>query len=209
MPNEAVRKRVVGRGCVLRGDDIDTDRIIPARHLRAITFEGLGQHAFEDDRKQAKGDHPLDQERYLGASILIVGRNFGCGSSREHAPQALQRFGFRAFVGGSFAEIFFGNCVALGLPCATLVPEDLARLMDAVELDPQQEIVLDLESRSLTSRAGGMRVDLPDGARHQLLEGTWNATAVLLEAGSAIEATAARLPYVGGFAAPSETPSPS
>jgi 3-isopropylmalate/(R)-2-methylmalate dehydratase small subunit len=186
---------------VLRADDIDTDRIIPARYLRAITFEGLGEHAFEDDRTQAKGDHPLDQERYAGASILIVGHNFGCGSSREHAPQALKRFGFRAFVGGSFAEIFFGNCVALGLPCATLASEDLARLMDSVELDPEQELVLDLEACALVSRAGGMRVGLPDGARHQLLEGTWNATAVLLEAGPAIEATAARLPYVGGFAA--------
>jgi 3-isopropylmalate/(R)-2-methylmalate dehydratase small subunit len=200
MKDAAALTRVVGRGCVLRGDDIDTDRIVPARYLRAITFEGLGEHAFEDDRKQAKGDHPLDQARYAGASILVVGRNFGCGSSREHAPQALQRFGFRAFVGGSFAEIFFGNCVALGLPCATLAEGDLARLMDAVELDPRQEMVLDLSTRTLSSRAGTMHVELPEGARHQLLEGTWNATAVLLEAGAAIEATAARLPYMAGFA---------
>ncbi|HME73625.1 MAG TPA: 3-isopropylmalate dehydratase small subunit [Myxococcota bacterium] len=209
MSNAAAVRRVVGRGCVLRGDDIDTDRIIPARYLRAITFEGLGEHAFEDDRKQAKGDHPLDQERYTGSSIFIVGHNFGCGSSREHAPQALRRFGFRAFVGGSFAEIFFGNCVALGLPCAVLCQEDLARLMDSVELDPEQEIVLDLEAGTLISRAGGMRVEIPDGARHQLLEGTWNATAVLLDAGPAIEATAARLPYVAGFVAPPAQPSRS
>ena len=209
MSNAATVTRVVGRGCVLRGDDIDTDRIIPARYLRAITFEGLGEHAFEDDRKQAKGDHPLDQERYTGASILIVGNNFGCGSSREHAPQALQRFGFRAFVGGSFAEIFFGNCVALGLPCATLTDGDLARLMDAVELDPRQELVLDLQTRTLSSRAGTLRVALPEGARHQLLEGTWNATAVLLEAGPAIEATAERLPYVSGFGPASPSPSRS
>jgi 3-isopropylmalate/(R)-2-methylmalate dehydratase small subunit len=202
MSNAAAVERVAGRACVLRGDDIDTDRIIPARYLRAITFEGLGAHAFEDDRKQAKGDHPLDQERYTGSSLLVVGHNFGCGSSREHAPQALRRFGFRAFVGGSFAEIFFGNCVALGLPCAVLLREDLARLMDSVELDPLQEIVLDLKAGTLTSRTGTLRVEIPEGARHQLLEGTWNATAVLLEAGPLIEATAARLPYVRGFGAP-------
>jgi 3-isopropylmalate/(R)-2-methylmalate dehydratase small subunit len=199
MSNAAAVHRVVGRACVLRGNDIDTDRIIPARYLRAITFEGLGEHAFEDDRKQAKGDHPLDQERYSGSSILVVGHNFGCGSSREHAPQALRRGGFRAFVGGSFGEIFFGNCVALGLPCAVLSEPDLARLMDSIELDPEQELVLDLEARTLRSRAGTMPVRIPDGARDQLVEGTWNATAVLLEAGAAIEATASRLPYVSGF----------
>jgi len=199
MSNAAAVYRVVGRACVLRGDDIDTDRIIPARYLRAITFEGLGEHAFEDDRKQAKGDHPLDQERYAGSSILVVGHNFGCGSSREHAPQALRRWGFRAFVGGSFGEIFFGNCVALGLPCAVLSDPDLARLMDSIELDPEQELVLDIQARTLRSRSGTMQVRIPDGARDQLVAGTWNATAVLLEAGAAIEATAARLPYVSGF----------
>jgi 3-isopropylmalate/(R)-2-methylmalate dehydratase small subunit len=191
--------RVVGRACPLRGDDIDTDRIIPARYLRAVTFEGLGEHAFEDDRIQSKGDHALDQERYQGASILVVGRNFGCGSSREHAPQALLRRGFRAFVGGSFAEIFFGNCVALGLPCVTLAPADLANLFDSVELDPAQEVGVDLETLTVTSRAGRFAAGLPDGARSQLREGSWNATAVLLEAGDAIERAAAALPYVAGF----------
>ncbi len=130
--------RVEGRACVLRGSDIDTDRIIPARFLRAVTFDGLGEHAFEDDRIQAKGDHPLDDERFAGASILIVGANFGCGSSREHAPQALMRSGFRAFIGKSFAEIFAGNCTALGLPHVTLDADDLAALMDSVTLDPEQ-----------------------------------------------------------------------
>jgi len=199
MGAEPVR-RVHGRGCVLRGDDIDTDRIIPARYLRAITFDGLGEFAFFDDRKQAKGNHPLDDERFRGASILIVGRNFGCGSSREHAPQALLRAGFRAFVGESFAEIFFGNCVALGLPAVTLPRAELGRLMESVELDPRQELVLDLERGTLASRAGVQSVALPDGARRQLLEGSYDATAVLLEAGGAIETTAERLPYVGGFA---------
>jgi 3-isopropylmalate/(R)-2-methylmalate dehydratase small subunit len=188
-------ERVAGRACPLRGDDIDTDRIIPARYLRCVTFEGLGEHAFEDDRKQAKGDHPLDQERYAGAAILVVGRNFGCGSSREHAPQALMRRGFRAFVGGSFAEIFFGNCVALGLPCVTLAPADLAALFDSVTLDPSQEVAVDLESLTVSCRAGRFAAAMPEGARSQLLEGSWNATAVLLEAGDAIERTDASLGY--------------
>ena len=191
--------RVDGRGAVLRGDDIDTDRIIPARFLRCVTFDGLGEHAFEDDRKQAKGNHPLDDERYAGARILVVGRNFGCGSSREHAPQALMRWGFGAFVGESFAEIFFGNCVALGLPAVTMARAELERLMDAVELDPQQELALDLAAGTLTSRIGTQKIAMPDGARRQLLEGNWHATAVLLEARDATQRTAASLPYVAGF----------
>ncbi len=184
---------------MLRGDDIDTDRIIPARFLRAVTFDGLGEHAFEDDRIQAKGDHPLDDERFAGASILVVGANFGCGSSREHAPQALMRAGFRAFIGESFAEIFAGNCTALGLPYVTLDSDDLAALMDSVVLDPEQQVAVDLEARTVTSRAGTIPAKLPDGVRRQLLEGNWNATQVLLDAGDAIEATAARIPYLADF----------
>ncbi len=191
--------RIEGRACVLRGSDIDTDRIIPARFLRAITFDGLGEHAFEDDRIQAKGDHPLDDERFAGASILIVGANFGCGSSREHAPQALMRSGFRAFIGKSFAEIFAGNCTALGLPHVTLDADDLAALMDSVTLDPEQQVVIDLEARTVTSRVGAVAANIPDGVRRQLLEGNWNATHVLLEAGDAIEAAAARIPYLTDF----------
>ena len=198
---DATVTRVSGTGCVLRGDDIDTDRIIPARFLRCVTFDGLGEHAFEDDRRQAKGNHPLDDARFAGASILIVGRNFGCGSSREHAPQSLMRAGFQAFVGESYAEIFFGNCVALGLPAVTLARADLERLMDAVELDPAQQLVLDLAAGTLVSRVGTQRIAMPDGARRQLLEGSWDAMAVLMEARDAIQATAERLPYVGGFAA--------
>ena len=198
--SQAKVERVKGRACVLRGNDIDTDRIIPARYLRCVTFDGIGEHAFADDRAQAKGNHPLDDPRFRGAAILVVGRNFGCGSSREHAPQSLLRFGFRAFVGESFAEIFAGNCTALGLPCVTLAESDLAKLMDSVELDPAQEVAVDLTKRTVSSRAGTLAASLPEGARQQLLEGTWNATAVLLEAGDAIEATAARLPYVRGFA---------
>jgi 3-isopropylmalate/(R)-2-methylmalate dehydratase small subunit len=192
-------ERVAGRGCVLRADEIDTDRIIPARFLRCVTFDGLGEHAFEDDRAQAKGNHPLDDPRFAGAEILLVGHNFGCGSSREHAPQALMRHGFRAFVGASFAEIFAGNCTALGLPCATLEADDLAKAMDSVDLDPSQELVLDLNAKTLHTRAGVFRCQVPEGTRQQLLEGTWHATQVLLEAGAAIEATAARLAYLNDY----------
>jgi len=201
MSSDAKVTRVEGRGCVLRGDDIDTDRIIPARFLRCVTFDGIGEHAFEDDRLQAKGNHPLDDERFAGARLLIVGRNFGCGSSREHAPQALWRWGFQGFVGESFAEIFFGNCVALGLPCVTLPHDELAKLMESVDLDPTQALVLDLAKGTLTSKLGAQTVAMPDGARRQLVEGAWDATAVLAAAGDAIDATAARLPYVGGYAA--------
>ena len=192
---------VRGRGCVLRGDDIDTDRIIPARYLRCVVFDGLGAHAFEDDRAQAKGDHPLDDRRFIGANVLIVGRNFGCGSSREHAPQSLLRRGFRAFVGGSFAEIFAGNCTALGLPCLVLGADDLDALMNAVEARPDQIVTVDVAARSVTCDAGTFAAQIPDGTRTQLLEGSWNATAVLLDAGDAIERTAESLPYVSGFRA--------
>jgi len=191
--------RVEGRACVVRGHDIDTDRIIPARYLRCISFEGLHEHAFRDDREQAKGDHPLDDERFAAAEILVVGHNFGSGSSREHAPQALMRRGFRAFIGGSFAEIFVGNCVALGLPCVSLADEHLEALMEAVELDPEQSVVIDLPTRTVTSRVGTVPLSIHDGHHRQLSDGTWDATSVLLEAGEAIERTAARLPYVDGF----------
>ena len=190
---------VQGNACVIRGDDIDTDRIIPARYMKEVTFDSMGEHAFEDAREAAKGDHPLDVERFKGASVLVVGQNFGCGSSREHAPQALMRFGFRAFVGGSFAEIFAGNCTAMGLPCLTLAPDDLAALMDSVELDPTQDVRVDVRNQAVTSRAGVANAQVPGGARTQLLEGTWDATGQLLGANDAIEATAARLPYVDGF----------
>ncbi|MHA7837217.1 MAG: 3-isopropylmalate dehydratase small subunit [bacterium] len=193
---------VEGTGCVVRGEDIDTDRIIPARFMKVVTFDDMGRHAFEDARKAAKGKHPLDDERYSGASILIVGHNFGCGSSREHAPQALMRFGFQAFVGGSFAEIFAGNCTSLGLPCVTLSDPDLAKLMDSVELDPRQPLRVDLRARTVTSRAGLLSAEIPDGVRQQFLEGTWDATRVLLEAGDQIEQTAASLPYLAPELAP-------
>ena len=190
-------ERVTGRGCVLRGDDIDTDRIIPARFLRCVTFDDLGRHAFEDDRKQAKGDHPLDQRRFHGASLLIVGHNFGCGSSREHAPQALLRFGFHAFVGGSFAEIFFGNCTALGIPCLTADPQDVEWLQRAIAREPHRPVTLDVEHDEVRFGGRAIPARMPPGTKSQLVTGTWNATGVLLEAGEAIEQTARRLPYWG------------
>ncbi len=201
---ERVQRRS-GRGVVVRGDDIDTDQIIPARFLRAVTFEGLGEHAFEDVRFTQDGTpkgHPFDDPRCAGAQLLLVNRNFGCGSSREHAPQALLRFGIRALVGESFAEIFFGNCVALGVPAVCAARADLLRLMDAVELDPAQELVLDLEAMRLSApRTGAIPVTMPEGARHELLQGTWDATRVLLLAHREIEATARRLPYLDRFRA--------
>jgi len=197
--NDLKRERIAAGACVLRGDDIDTDRIIPARYLREVTFESMGEHAFEDDREQAKGNHPLDDDRFIGAGILVVGDNFGCGSSREHAPQSLMRFGYQAFIGASFAEIFRGNCTALGLPCLTLPADELEKLMEGIELDPSQEVVIDLAARTITSRAGTMKAEIPDGARQQLLEGTWDGTAVLLDAGEAIEQRAHALPYIQGF----------
>jgi 3-isopropylmalate/(R)-2-methylmalate dehydratase small subunit len=186
----------------VRGDDIDTDVIIPARFLRSVTFEGLEEYAFADLRRDAQGNlkgHPFDDRRFRGASILVVNRNFGCGSSREHAPQALRRWGIRAVVGESFAEIFFGNCVALGMPAVTAAPQDVARLMDSVELDPAQQIEIDLHSGSVSFRGGPIRVQIPEGARAALRDGTWDASRMLLSAREAIRETAARLPYLTGF----------
>ena len=196
----AKRERVAGRACVLRGDDIDTDRIIPARYLRAVTFDGLGEHAFEDDRRQAKGNHPLDDARFAGARILVVGSNFGCGSSREHAPQALMRWGFAAFVGESFAEIFFGNCTSNGIPCVCVPTTAVQQLAAAVQADPQVALTVDIEA--LEVRCGTMKFPctMPAGARSSLTTGQWDFLAQLVEAADQVRATAAKLPYLTGFA---------
>jgi len=193
-----IRRQIVGRGIPLPGHDIDTDRIIPARFLKSVTFEGLEAHVFEDERRE-KPDHPFNQARYKGASILVVGRNFGCGSSREHAPEALRRWGIRGIVGESFAEIFFGNCTALGIPCLAAHAGDVAWLMEAVARHPEREILLDVENRLVRFGDRTIPARIPDGARHQLLSGTWNATGVLLEAGEEIERVAQSLPYISGF----------
>jgi 3-isopropylmalate/(R)-2-methylmalate dehydratase small subunit len=192
------RTRIVGRGIPLPGNDIDTDRIIPARHLKSVTFEGLEQFVFEDARKQ-EPEHPFNQAVYRGAAILVGGLNFGCGSSREHAPQALQRWGVRGLVAGSFAEIFFGNCVALGMPCVTADMADVDWLLRAIAREPDRELTLDLERGEVRFGDRRISVRLPEGAKAELTKGTWNATGVLLEAGEAIERTAHALPYVKGF----------
>ena len=189
-----------GRAIPLRGDDIDTDRIIPARFLRALTFEGLEQHLFEDDR--AAGGHPLDAPQYQGASVLLVNGNFGCGSSREHAPQAIQRWGIRVIVGESFAEIFFGNSTMLGLPCMTADAADLRRLMDHIERHPDTEVRVDIAGGTCEAGPIRLRVSLPPKVREALLTGDWDTTGRLLADYEEVNATAARLPYISGFAAP-------
>ncbi len=192
-------ERVQGRACVLRGNDIDTDRIIPARFMKVVTFDGLGEHAFTDDRKQAKGQHPLDRKEYQGAQILIVGKNFGCGSSREHAPQALARWGFRAFVGESFAAIFAGNCGSLGLPLLVLSHEDNERLMQSVEANPTQTLTLDVAHATVSYRDGEIQGTIAPGMQRQFLDGSWDGIAVLQAAGSTIENTATALPYMNDY----------
>ncbi len=196
-PND-IRRQISGRAIPLPGNDIDTDRIIPARFLKCITFEGLEAHIFEDDRRQMP-DHPFNQARCQDAAILVVGQNFGCGSSREHAPEALRRWGIRGIVGKSFAEIFFGNCTAIGLPCLTLDSEDLAQLEKIAVQYPDQEVMLNLEDRVVRFGEWSAPALIPDGTRNQLLTGTWNATRVLLEVQDEIDRVAESLPYVSGY----------
>jgi 3-isopropylmalate/(R)-2-methylmalate dehydratase small subunit len=195
---DSKRRQIVGRGIPVVGNDIDTDRIIPARFLKAVVWEGLGEHAFEDARKQ-NPEHPFNSPAYMGASVLVVGQNFGCGSSREHAPQALMRWGIRAIVGGSFGEIFFGNCTMLGIPCLRASQEDLEWLQKAVSRAPGDAVTVDLEKQEVRFGDRVIKAAVPDGPRNQLTSGTWDTTAVLLEAGAAIEATAGKLPYVKGY----------
>jgi 3-isopropylmalate/(R)-2-methylmalate dehydratase small subunit len=201
MPIERLA-RIAGRAVPLRGDNIDTDRIIPARFLRAITFEGLEDRLFEDDRQQLEAAgrrHPLADPAYAGASILIVNANFGCGSSREHAPQAIRRKGFRAVVGESFSEIFFGNSVALGMPCLTAEASTVAALMAAVEKTPSLELEIDLERMTVAAAGQTFAVRLPPGARESFLDGSWDVTGLLLDRFNEVEAVAKRLPYVAGW----------
>ena len=194
------RTVITGKAISLDGNDIDTDRIIPARFLRCVTFDDLGAHAFEDDRKQLKEQgkqHPFDDAARQAARVLLVDRNFGCGSSREHAPQALMRWknGIHVIVGESFSEIFFGNCTALGVPCVTATHDAVQELKKEVASDPALEVTVDLER--MEARAGKVRVALhmPDGVRKQLMTGRWDSSAELLEGKDAVATTAKGLPY--------------
>jgi 3-isopropylmalate/(R)-2-methylmalate dehydratase small subunit len=198
MSADLTRGQVAGRGLPLAGNDIDTDRIIPARFLKAVTFAGLGEHAFEDARK-VDPEHPFNQKVYQGASIMVVGANFGCGSSREHAPQALLDWGIHALVGVSFGEIFFGNCTTNGMPCLTAAPADIEWLQREVGRRPGEALTVDVARQEVRFAGRTLKATIPDGSRNLLVDGSWNTTGVLLEAGPAIEATAQRLPYIKGF----------
>ena len=189
-----------GRAVVVAGDDIDTDRIIPARFLKCVTFDGLGEQVFADDRAERPGEHPLDRAEVQGASLLVVNRNFGCGSSREHAPQALMRWGIRAVVGESFAEIFYGNCLALGIPCFTASHDAVLSLQAVLAAAPAQELEVSLDPPAIVF-SDGQRWDLElqAGPRQMLLTGQWDATSQLLAHGAELERTALALPYLNGF----------
>ena len=189
-------EQITGTGVPLLLDDIDTDRIVPARYLRCVTFEGLGEHAFEDDRRQ-DSKHPFDDPRFQSGSILVAGRNFGCGSSREHAPQALMRWGIKAVVAESFAEIFFGNCTSLGIPCVRAGRADLEQLAGWIEANPEGELTVDLVNGEIRYGGGTVRCEMPDSARQALVTGSYDFLAQLLEAGDQIRQTSARLPYAG------------
>jgi len=190
---------VRGRGLVLRGDDIDTDRIIPARFLKCVSFDALGEQAFADDRLELAGRHPFDQSEHAGASILVVNDNFGCGSSREHAPQALMRWGIRALVGVSFAEIFYGNCLALGIPCVTASSQQISVLQDAVAADPAVNCLLDLNGLTFSAGSVSEPIQVVSGALDMLRSGQWDATGQLISRDSELTRTMDNLPYLHGF----------
>jgi len=193
---------ITGRAVTVPGNDIDTDRIIPARFLKCVTFDTLGEGLFADDRKalaEADGRHPLDDPRYTGASILLSGANFGCGSSREHAPQALKKFGFRAVVAENFAEIFFGNATNIGLTCVNATREDIRKISEAVAAAPSLEVTVDLVAQQIRFGGEGVPLTIREAARDALVNGRWDAIAELLEGSEAVAATAAALPYVSGW----------
>ena len=190
---------VSGSGVHVPGQDIDTDRIIPARFMKCVTFDGLGEYAFYDVRFDADGNpkqHPLNDERFTGASILLSGANFGCGSSREHAPQALYRFGFRAVIAESFAEIFFGNSTTLGIPCLAATAEDIAELAAAIQADPKLEIRIDVENLRIFFGDKSFPVHLPESAHEALTNGAWDPITELLEAEDDVASTAQKLTYL-------------
>ena len=191
-------RQIAGRGLPLRGDDIDTDRIMPARFLKAVSFDELERHLFEDDRA-ADPRHPFSDPRYAGATLLIVNGNFGCGSSREHAPQGLARAGFRAVIGRSFSEIFQGNSAMLGLPCFVAGGGEIDALQAMVEATPEVQIAADVATGIVTAGSLHIETTLPPALRDGFLSGQWNPTAMLLDRFDEVRQVAARLPYIVGF----------
>ena len=192
-------KSIKGRSLVIKGDDIDTDRIIPARFLKCISFSALGEQVFADDRNELKGNHPFDLAHNKGANILIVNDNFGCGSSREHAPQALMRWGIRLILGESFAEIFFGNCLALGIPCLTASKKEINHLQSLVNQDPKQVWDFKLNKLSISNQRETIKLNLEEGAFKMLSSGKWDATSQLLDEKEKIKKTFRNLPYLNNF----------
>lgn len=195
-------KSISGTAIPVRGNDIDTDRIIPARFLKCVTFEALGPESFKDDRFDEKGkpkDHAFNKPDFQGASVLLVNKNFGCGSSREHAPQALNRWGIKAIAGESFAEIFYGNCIAMGIPCMVFSHEDIDAAGSLIEKNPKTQVVIDVEKQTMAVGNKVFKGSIPDGSRGQLLNGSWDATFQLLENEAEVKAIANSLPYVNGW----------
>ena len=198
MPLEKIT-RVAGRAVHVPGNDIDTDRIIPARYLKCVTFDGLGEFLFHDVRKNADGSdrpHPLNEPRHKGATILLTGANFGCGSSREHAPQALQKFGIRAIIAEGFAEIFFGNSITLGMPCLSASRADILKIAAAVEGDPETEVAIDLVTQRVSFAGQTVRASLRESARDALVNGRWDPIGELLEGAPDTKKVASGLRYM-------------
>ena len=189
---------IAGRGLPLRGDDLDTDRIMPARFLRAVTFEGLEHHVFEDDKKD-NPNHPFNDAKYTGAAVLVVNSNFGCGSSREHAPQGLARYGIQAIIGESFSEIFLGNSAVLGIPCFTAEKSAIEHLQAAIEKAPDLVIEADVASGVVSAGTLGIQARVPPGLRDAFVTDQWNPTAMLLADFDEVRGIAKSLPYVSGF----------
>ena len=190
---------VKGRGVAVPGDDIDTDRIMPARYLRCVTFADIGQYTFQDERFDPQGkkkEHPFNDPKHAGASILVVNKNFGCGSSREHAPQGILRWGIRAIVGESFAEIFAGNCTAIGLPAVTAKEAEIKTLMAYVTEHPEADVEVDLKAKEVRFGDRRIPVEMRESARTLFLDGTWDSSATLLAAMDAVRAKARNLPYL-------------
>jgi len=192
-------EQVAGTGVPLLLDDIDTDRIIPARFLRCVSFEGIGEYAFEDDRQQDPS-HPFNQAIYRAGSVLVAGRNFGCGSSREHAPQSLMRWGIKAIIAESYAEIFFGNCTSLGVPAVCAKRADLEQMVAAIQADPKTPVNVDLLAKTVTVGTKTYPVTMPASAHDSLTTGQWDFLGQLLDSQSAIKKTAGQLPYLKSFA---------